>query len=731
MATLPVRNTRKFWVADYETIVNCFVAVFEDLYSPEKRVFTVNRKTNQIKELIAFFRENFHCKDWHLGFNIDGFDGQITEYILQEQENLCVLDSDGITARIYAYAQKTIESTSKGGFPEFPPYRLSIPTVDIFKLNHWDSNAKRTSLKWVQFTMDWHNVEEMPHHHSQPVTDDDQLKKVVSYCINDVSSTKAVFQYRNRKGKKEMIENINLRAELSQTYGLNLYSASEPKISKEVFAHFLCKKLGIKKWDLKEMRTHRSYVRPRDIILPYVNFVLPEFKAMHNWFKGLEVNTLLLEESEEQIKKKGTIKYSFKYRGVKTDFGLGGIHGCITPGIYSSGKGKIILSADVESFYPNLAIKNRWSPEHIDNEKFCELYEWFFIERKKYPKGSALNYLYKIVLNATYGLSKNRHSFLYDPEFTFKITVNGQLLLSMLYEMLCLALPHAQPLMQNTDGLEFMLDEKDKGIFYEVCGQWEKLTRLKLETAQYDKMVIADVNNYIAIDTAGNTKCKGRFEFEDLALHKNKSYAIIPKAWYAYFVHGTKPEDFLKKNRNIFDYCAGVKLRGDWKFESVKAVKKPLKSYEGMSMEKQREFLKNNGWEQSWGEDNWVRKNAANKEANTGISTSYAFLVTVQQESVLQRKELQKMVRYYNSNRGVKLMKVNKKDGREMQLEAGKTRQTVFNRFVEKSWEGYDVDENFYLKKINDEIFKIENGIGEDVSEKEKKKIISKQLSFF
>jgi DNA polymerase elongation subunit (family B) len=41
---------------------------------------------------------------------------------------------------------------------------------------------------------------------------------------------------------------------------------------------------------------------------------------------------------------------------------------------------------------------------------------------------------------------------------------------------------------------------------------------------------------------------------------------------------------------------------------------------------KQKEkFLLNNGWEKSWSEDNWVRSDAKNKEANTGIPTDFAY----------------------------------------------------------------------------------------------------------
>jgi hypothetical protein len=51
---------------------------------------------------------------------------------------------------------------------------------------------------------------------------------------------------------------------------------------------------------------------------------------------------------------------------------------------------------------------------------------------------------------------------------------------------------------------------------------------------------------------------------------------------------------------------------------------------------KQKEkFLLNNGWEKSWSEDNWVRSDAKNKEANTGIPTDFAYRLA-STDSVIQ-----------------------------------------------------------------------------------------------
>ena len=59
------------------------------------------------------------------------------------------------------------------------------------------------------------------------------------------------------------------------------------------------------------------------------------------------------------------------------------------------------------------------------------------------------------------------------------------------------------------------------------------MTQLQLESVEYKKMIIGDVNNYIAITTDGKVKCKGRFEFDELPLRRFppvRTYRPIPGA---------------------------------------------------------------------------------------------------------------------------------------------------------------------------------------------------------
>jgi len=141
-------------------------------------------------------------------------------------------------------------------------------------------------------------------------------------------------------------------------------------------------------------------------------------------------------------------------------------------------------------------------------------------------------------------------------------------MLTMLAEQL-MEIPDLTLIQINTDGLTCKLRKQHESEYYNICKQWESITRLQLEYAYYSKMIIRDVNNYIAIYTNGKAKCKGSFEFENLPLHKNKSELIVRKAIYNYFLYNTPVEDTIINGDNIFDYCIGVRAKQDSSFIGI------------------------------------------------------------------------------------------------------------------------------------------------------------------
>lgn len=649
---------KNHWVMDYETLFDCFTAVFEDYKTNKTEVFVICKLRNDLPEFIKFLEQNIQNKEWHISYNGLGFDAQVTHYILDNYQGWENIDGNDVAYTIYKYAQRTIEKSNNRDFSDYPQWKMVIGQIDLFKLHHWDNPAKRSSLKWIQYSMDWENILDMPIHHTSKIDTQEDLDTILEYCINDVRSTKEIF---NRS-----TDLIRLRKELTNTYGINMFSASEPRISKEVFGYFLTRMLNIPKRDLRNMKTYRDTIKVKDIILPYISFTSPEFNMLLDRFKSIEI---------KGDKLKGSFKYSVNYKNVKTHFGLGGVHGAASKGVYESSDDMVIMSSDVTSFYPNLAIKNQFAPAHFPKKEFCDQYEWFFTERKKIPKSNPMNYVYKIILNSTFGLSNDEKSFFYDPELCLRITINGQLTLMMLYEQIMERIPGAIALLQNTDGVETLIPREYIDDYMGICKEWEEKTNLNLEHDEYQKLVLADVNNYIGVNnfidvditkwrevkqsqphylfkvendkfSFAPVKLKGRFDFHNLQLHKNKSKLVIPKAIYQYFVNNVLPEDYLEENKNILDYCIGGKSKGDW--------------------EQVSRYIK---------------------------------------DGAFTEDKLQKINRYFISNDGVKIIKVNKKDNREIQLESGRWVQTIFNVLkVEPKWENYNINKAYYMQAIETEI---------------------------
>lgn len=249
--------------------------------------------------------------------------------------------------------------------------------------------------------------------------------------------------------------------------------------------------------------------------------------------------------------------------GMRVDYGVGGLHGAVQ-GHHKKSDDKSILSWDVASMYPNIAIANRVYPEHL-NESFCDSYEDFYNERKKYPKGTGENLAIKLGLNCVYGKSNSEFSCFYDSAYTMKITVNGQLTLSMLLERLVLDC-QVKPLMANTDGFEVIIDNDKIDKANDIVSRWEKYVGLQMEGVEYSDMWIRDVNNYSALYTDGKIKQKGAYEYKpflekDLGMmHKNHSALVVPMAVEHELLGRGYAEDFIRSHKDKFDFMLRTKV---------------------------------------------------------------------------------------------------------------------------------------------------------------------------
>lgn len=323
------------------------------------------------------------------------------------------------------------------------------------------------------------------------------------------------------------------------------------------------------------------------------------------------------------------------------DYGTGGLHSCTEPGIYSADDYWMILDEDVGSLYPSLAIQLGLYPEHLGPE-FLEIYDKDIVSvrlaekvKPKKERDMVIMEGFKLSANGIYGKSGEESSALYDPLYTMRTTIGGQMFISLWTEKLVKAIPEIKFLQHNTDGITYLLPRKDLHKAKSVSEEMTKLTGLYIEDNVYTKMVLRDVNNYMAVYENGDVKLKGCFEI-DKEYHKDPSMRIVPIALKEYYVNNIPISKTIKEHTDIFDFCLRLKT-------------------------------------------------------NSKSTPYYKYL----EDGKIVNKKLDRTTRYYISNSGGIIVK--EFDGDRISgINVGYS-VTLFNKFEEKSIEDYNINYSFYI----------------------------------
>lgn len=623
-------------VYDIEVLKGCFTYTDINIQTEEVTQFVIHPERDERIRLFHYLRE---IEGNMIGFNNVNFDYPVLHKFL-DKFYWETRETSQLLFDLHELAETIINVQNAVDFNKSVAIRTKdviIPQIDLFKIWHYNNKARQTSLKSLEISMNFPNVMEMPISHKKEIITEEEIEQILKYNLNDVLATYEFY--------KKSLDKIKLRNNIKQQYNLPCINFSDSKIGEQLTLKLYCDETAKDFWEVKEQRTNRAFINLGDIIFDYIQFNSAEFNKLLDKYKQKVI-----------VETKGAVEESVIHKGFKYDFGSGGIHGAIKSGVYKSDSEYIIKSCDVASLYPSLAVVNRLYPEHL-GESFCTVYKRI-LDLRVLAKSNGDNVMsdgFKLALNSVYGKSNDVNSFLYDPKYTMSITINGQLLLTMLAESLC-KIPDSTMIMINTDGIEIKIPRIYEKLYCEICEDWQKKTNLVLEYQDYEKMVIADVNTYSALGFNGKYKYKGRFEIDKVvgsepAYHKDNSFRIIPIALSNYFFNKIPVEESIKNHKNIYDFCGRQKFRG----EDYGMTFTLLYDEKGLPYKKQERQQRN--------------------------------------------------VRYYISNKGSSLMKFYNKGTSEF-IHKG-YQITVFNNFFEK--ESYDINYDWYIKECYKEIREIEN----------------------
>lgn len=384
------------------------------------------------------------------------------------------------------------------------------------------------------------------------------LKTHEAYLGNDICETTVPFDIDRKLTEAEIAETVKYcRHDVEQTVEVFMQRKSEFDARMDLLKMFNLPLVYLGKTDAQLtaiiLGAERP-ARPRDdefdiVPLPCLN--LGPYDFIRSWY---------LDPANQDY----SATLDFDIAGCPHKCAWGGLHGAIAQ---YAGEGYFI-NVDVESYYPAEMIAHELLSRNVrDTSKFKGIRDHRIeLKHAKDPRQKAL----KLVVNGTFGASKDKFNALYDPRQANMVCVNGQLMLIDLMHKLVRDVG-AEIIQSNTDGVLIrMPDGFDGGpdAFYDrvddVAYEWEHRTGMGLEFDEFTRVYQKDVNNYVLVAADGSMKTKGAYVKKLGPL--DYDLAVVNKALVEFMVHGVPVEDTIMADDDLIDYQRVVKVSGKYKY---------------------------------------------------------------------------------------------------------------------------------------------------------------------
>lgn len=390
------------------------------------------------------------------------------------------------------------------------------------KLYFYDlMNKGDMSLKWYEGSMG-ESIEEssVPFDIPRRLTGA-EIDESVKYCTHDVEQTMKVFLERK--------SDFDAHIKILSMFHLPISDVSKTKVQ-----------LSAKILDAERTSFHDEF----DITIPD-NLRIRKYMNVVDFYRNPRNR-----DYDRSL--------SLKVAGVPHSFGWGGVHGAVDKAVFKG----YLINMDVASLYPSLMIEYGLTSRACNPQKFKDMVNL----RLKYKhEGNPLQKPLKILINGTYGASKDPNNPLFDPLQANNVCIHGQLFLLDLVEHL--EAIDAEIIQTNTDGVLVRMSERygdDREEFkkavHEVADEWMKRTRLVLEFDEYKAIYQKDVNNYVLVPEGDLYDGKGKPRWKSKGAYTKKignldwDLAVVNKAITEKLLKGTPIRKTVYEDNNLADF---------------------------------------------------------------------------------------------------------------------------------------------------------------------------------
>ena len=531
---------------------------------------------------------------WHVGFNSAGYDDimlamyfllgdRATDELMYEFNQRIIMGYTCPTAlceHLYSTHVKEFDYYTKAG----RKFRRTLSetasmcfggknrrSVDLLLLNEGQGSLKNAEIVMCR------DIRETPVAFGTWLTEE-QKQDVEDYCFDDVDATEAVYDtmepqmlVRDRFYESGIQDAHNIgSAKLGEKYMVRrLCGETKPPVPpspaegiipvSEMLAyeykyfdpefHELARKLSS-----ASMHYGRELAAWGDVEPPDED---PEFSKKEQLPSPFSIDSKFVA--------KGELVFT-DARGMTYTFGVGGLHNDAPSGVWVENDEWCIDNVDVGSYYPTLMAKKGFVARHLPG--FVEvtaamITERFAAKKAKHVDADTL----KLVLNATFGKMRERFSKIFDPKAHFSITINGQLMLMTLIDLVynCSS---SQVINANTDGVCFYVRRDELDVVREAYKAWEEWSKgCVLEEEMYEAWAQSNCNNYVAKTCEGKLKMKGgAYKVKSVNLKDvDKTSKAEKAALIGYLINDINPRDLLTRlaQTNPMAFCTVESAGGE------------------------------------------------------------------------------------------------------------------------------------------------------------------------
>ena len=321
-------------VYDIEVLSNLFTYTGYRRQTKTFYQFVIHKSRNDFKELISHLQTNDLVM---IGFNCEKYDYPILHHIINHYSEYINLDGLQLALKIYQKSQEVISQE----FSAIADRNKFIPQVDLFRIWHFDNAAKATSLKNLEVAMNLPFVEDMPFSHDTWINGS-QIDAILDYNKKDVIATSNFLDITQGntdlplyKGKNK----LKLRFAIQKKFGLSCINYNDIQVGTELILKLYCEKFNKDIYKIRRLRTPRPEINLGDCLPEWMNFKTNSFDSVIQKFRDTTIYNGVTKNKFEM---------STIYNGIKIDYGAGGAHACIKPGIYNSDEEFGIYDLDID-----------------------------------------------------------------------------------------------------------------------------------------------------------------------------------------------------------------------------------------------------------------------------------------------------------------------------------------------------------------------------------------------